>query len=109
MHSLWPTIAACLCYLLSRVYATPPKSAKLPSGGPLQNLIGFTKVEISKGDSKTVDVTVDSTQLETAMPDGTRALVAGKYVLSVGGHQPNDAEGTAGSSGKVVSATITVD
>lgn len=94
---------------MCRVYATPPKSAKLPAGAPLQNLIGFTKVEISKGESKTVDVDVDSAQLETAMPDGTRALVAGRYMLSVGGHQPNDAEGSAGSSGKVVSATITVN
>ena len=102
------TVAACLCCLLSRVYATPPKSAKLPPGAPLQNLIGFTKVDVSKGDSKTVDVAVDSTQLETAMPDGTRVLVAGKYTLSVGGHQPNDAEGIVGSSGKVVSATIIV-
>ena len=61
-----------------RVYARPSKSAKLPTGAPLQNLIGFTKVEISKGDAKTVDVTVDSTQLETAMPDGTRVLVHGE-------------------------------
>ena len=41
--------------------------------------------------------------------DKTRALVAGRYMLSVGGHQPHDAEGSAGSSGKVVSATITVN
>ena len=93
---------------MCRVYASPPKSAKLPTGAPLQNLIGFTKVQIPKGESKTVDVDVDSAQLETAMPDGTRALVPGTYTLSVGGHQPNDVEGTAGSSGKVVGTSITV-
>eukprot|EP01043_Picozoa_sp_COSAG02_P066583 COSAG02_NODE_10413_length_1946_cov_1.282079_2_plen_82_part_00 len=81
----------------------------MPAGAPKQNLIGFTKIEIEKGDSKTLNLDVDSEQIATAMPDGTRKIVPGKYTLSVGGHQPNDSEGTAGTSGKVVTTTVSVN
>lgn len=93
-----------------QVYAAPSKeaAAKMPKAAPLKNLVGFVKVEVPKGSSKVVEVPVDTTQLETAMEDGTRVLVPGSYTLSVGGHQPGDSEGDAGSSGKAVSATIAV-
>ena len=55
-----------------------------------------------------VEVPVDTAQLATAMDDGSRVLVPGSYTISVGGHQPGDAEGDAGSSGKAVSATVMV-
>ena len=89
-----------------QVYATPPKSPAMPAGAPLQNLIGFQKVEVAKGASRTVGVPIDPAQLETAMADGTRTLVSGAYTLSVGGHQPNDQEGDRGTSGPTVTATI---
>ena len=90
-----------------QVYATPPRSSAMPKGAPLQNLIGFEKVAVAKGTSRTVQVPVDTAQLETAMADGTRTLVPGAYTLSVGGHQPNDAEGTA-AAGPTLTATIHV-
>ena len=50
---------------------------------------------------------IDSEQLETAMADGTRTLVPGAYTLSVGNHQPHDAEGTA-AAGPTLTATLHV-
>jgi hypothetical protein len=64
------------------------------------------KVELAEGASQTVDVPVDTAQLETVMEDGTRKLVGGAYTLSVGGHQPGDVEGNAVAP--CLTATITV-
>ena len=94
-----------------QVYAKPPPAATAgaqaaPTGAPLQNLIGFIKVDLPKGSSKTVDVPVDTVQMETAMDDGTRSLLSGSYSISVGGHQPDDAEGAAVS--QVLTAKVTV-
>ena len=54
-----------------------------------------------------LQVPIDSEQLETAMADGTRTLVPGAYTLSVGNHQPHDAEGTA-AAGPTLTATLHV-
>lgn len=96
-----------------QVYARPPGSESsasdaqgAPKGAPLQNLIGFIKVDLPKGTSKTVDVPIDAVQMETAMEDGTRSILPGSYSISVGGHQPGDKEGTAGTSGAAVTASV---
>ena len=54
-------------------YSTPHKSSQMPAAAPLQNLIGFVKVELAKGSSTVVAVPVDAAQLETAMEDGELA------------------------------------
>lgn len=54
-------------------YAIPPKLSQMPAGAPLQNLIGFTKVNLVEGSSKVFVVPVDTSQLETAMNDGELA------------------------------------
>ena len=65
-------------------YATPHKSSQMPAAAPLQNLIGFLKVELAKGSSKVVAVPVDTTQLETAMEDGELATTRmSKNLLSL--------------------------
>jgi beta-glucosidase len=73
---------------------------------PLHNLVGFTKVELAAGASQTVHIVVDTFQLETTQADGSRTIIPGTYTLSVGGHQPGDSEGTAGSSGPDISTTL---
>ena len=75
---------------------------------PLQNLLGFTKIELGAGVSQTVHVPLDAFQLETAKADGTRAIVPGVYTVWAGGHQPDDMEGAAGSSGEAVNTTLTM-
>jgi hypothetical protein len=89
-----------------QVYASGAKVAGLVT--PIQNLLGFVKVELQAGASKTVHVPLDAFQLETAQADGTRVIVPGAYTVSAGGHQPHDAEGAAGSSGPSASVTLTL-
>ena len=89
-----------------QVYASGAKVVGLVT--PIQNLLGFTKVELQPGASDSVHVALDVFQLETAEADGMRAIVPSAYTVSAGGHQPHYAEGAAGSSGPSVSATLTM-
>ena len=89
-----------------QVYSTPPSGAAFPAGAPKQNLVAFQVVAVPHGGSKTVRIDVDPAQWETAMADGTRAVVPGQYTVAVGGHQPKDSEGSAGTSGAVVTAQL---
>ena len=89
-----------------QVYSTPPSGAAFPAGAPKQNLVAFQVVAVPHGGSKTVRIDVDPAQWETAMADGTRAVVPGQYTVAVGGHQPKDSEGSAGTSGAVVAAQL---
>ena len=89
-----------------QVYSTPPSGAAFPAGAPKQNLVAFLVVAVPHGGSKTVTNDVDAAQWETAMADGTRTIVPGQYTVAVGGHQPKDSEGSAGTSGAAVTATL---
>ena len=82
-----------------QVYSTPPSGAAFPTGAPKQNLVAFQVVAVPHGGTKTVSIDVDPAQWETAMADGTRTIVPGQYTVAVGGHQPKDSEGSAGTSG----------
>ena len=73
---------------------------------PVQNLVGFKRVDLLLGQAQEVIFVVERASLETAMGDGSRKVVAGEYTLWAGGHQPRDKEGDAGSSGKCVSTTL---
>ena len=75
-------------------------------GQPVHNLVGFKMHHgIPAGTSVAGTMVVDHESFATAMADGTRLVVPGAYVLSVGGHQPGDVEGQA-ASGNVLSATV---
>lgn len=84
-----------------QVYLSRQKSSvaldTLPSVEPLRSLVGFKKVRLAPGASKTVTIEVPTMQLETALDDGTRAVLSGTYDVAVGGHQPGDIEGEHGS------------
>ena len=73
---------------------------------PRHNLVGFQRVEIAAGATAMVSIEVVAHSLQTAMADGSREVVPGSYTLSVGGHQPDDEEGNAGSSGPCVVAPV---
>lgn len=73
---------------------------------PRHNLVAFKKIDIAAGATAAAEFAVPAEQLQTAMEDGTRRVVPGMYTVSVGGHQPADPEGDAGSSGECVSDTV---
>jgi beta-glucosidase len=63
-----------------------PKSI---AGAPLRTLVGFEKVHLQKGESKSVHATIDPRQLSIVAADGTRSVQPGEYELFVGGTQPS--------------------
>jgi beta-glucosidase len=67
-----------------------PKGA---SQAPLRALVGFEKVHLRKGETKTVQSTIDPRQLSLVAADGSRSIQAGEYDLYVGGGQPSKDSG----------------
>jgi len=62
-------------------------------GGPRHSLVGFEKVNVPKGATRTLHVSIDPRQLSFVSPVGNRKIQAGDYVLYVGGGQPTDKSG----------------
>jgi beta-glucosidase len=59
-------------------------------GGPLLALVGFEKIRLPKGVSKTLQITIDSRQLSFVSAIGSRNVRQGDYELFVGGGPPAD-------------------
>jgi beta-glucosidase len=62
-------------------------------GAPLRVLVGFEKVHLVRGASKTIRIGVGPRQLSFVSPVGSRSVRAGDYDLYVGGSQPSDSSG----------------
>jgi beta-glucosidase len=60
------------------------------AGGPIHSLAGFQRVTLAAGESKEVTLTLDPRSLSSVDDKGNRAILAGKYLLSLGGAQPQD-------------------
>ncbi len=59
-------------------------------GGPIHSLVGFDRVTIGPGASKEVTLKIDPRSLSSVDDQGNRSILAGKYMLSVGGAQPEE-------------------
>jgi beta-glucosidase len=62
-------------------------------GVPRKTLVGFKKMFVSRGASKTVQLVIDPRQLSYVLAVGTRAVRPGEYKLFVGGGQPSASHG----------------
>jgi len=74
-------------------YYLIPSSAAAQETTPLLALVGFAKVHLLKGESKTVQITIDPRQLSLVAADGSRSVKPGDYKLYVGGGQPSSGSG----------------
>jgi beta-glucosidase len=61
-------------------------------GGPIHSLVGFERVTLAPGTSKDVTIKIDPRSLSSVDDQGNRAVLAGKYTLSLGGAQPQETE-----------------
>jgi beta-glucosidase len=61
-------------------------------GGPIHSLVGFERVNLEPGASKEVTIKIDPRSLSSVDDRGNRAILEGKYTLSVGGAQPQETE-----------------
>jgi len=75
------------------VYLDYPKSPLAPRHA----LAGFERVHLKPGESRRVQFELSPRQLSTVDAAGSRAVVAGRYRLFIGGGQPGDAPGVGAS------------
>ena len=61
-------------------------------GGPIHSLVGFERITLEPGASKDVTLRIDPRSLSSVDDQGNRAILAGKYTLSIGGAQPQETE-----------------
>jgi beta-glucosidase len=62
------------------------------AGGPIHSLAGFARVHLQAGETKPVTLHFDPRQLSSVDDKGDRAVIPGKYQLTLGGAQPQDTE-----------------
>ena len=58
--------------------------------GPIHSLAGFQRVHLAAGVTRAVAITIDPRSLSSVDDKGDRAILPGKYILSLGGAQPQD-------------------
>jgi len=63
------------------------------AGAPLQTLVGFEKLHLRKGQTKTVQLAVAPRRLSLVATDGSWTIQPGEYELYVGGGQPSNNTG----------------
>jgi beta-glucosidase len=62
------------------------------AGGPIHSLAAFERITLGPGASKDVTLSLDPRTLSSVDDKGNRAILAGKYKLTLGGAQPQDTE-----------------
>ncbi len=58
--------------------------------GPIHSLVGFDRITIAPGATKEVTLKIDPRSLSSVDDQGNRAILEGKYTLTVGGAQPQE-------------------
>jgi beta-glucosidase len=60
--------------------------------GPRHALAGFERITLQPGISRDVTLKIDPRSISSVDEQGNRAILAGKYLLSIGGAQPEETE-----------------
>jgi len=66
--------------------------------GPIHSLAGFERVSIPAGQSKDVTITLEPRALSSVDDKGDRAILPGKYTLTLGGAQPQETQSKSEAS-----------
>lgn len=75
-------------------------------GSPIRTLVGFQRIHVPKGGTRTVAIELDEQQLSTVDNNGKRAVVPGEVMLWIGGGQPGQRAGLTPAAGIDASLTI---
>jgi beta-glucosidase len=65
--------------------------------GPIHSLVGFQRVNLEPGASRDVTIAIDPRSLSSVDEKGNRAILEGKYELTLGSAQPQDTEAKSGA------------
>jgi beta-glucosidase len=60
--------------------------------GPIHSLVGFQRVNLAPGTSQEVTITIEPRSLSSVDDKGDRAILAGNYILTLGGAQPEETD-----------------
>jgi beta-glucosidase len=60
--------------------------------GPIHSLVGFKRVSIAAGATREVTLEIDPRSLSSVDAQGNRSILPGKYMLSLGGAQPEETQ-----------------
>jgi len=60
--------------------------------GPIHSLAGFQRINIPAGQSRDVTITIDPRALSSVDGQGIRAILPGRYTLTLAGAQPQEAQ-----------------
>ena len=75
---------------VAELYVIPPHTDVSPN----QALNGFTRVQLTPGQTKHVTFTLDPRTLSQVDDKGVRAVSPGSYKIAVGGAQPSESANT---------------
>ena len=75
--------------------------------GPTHSLVGFERVHVEPGATKSVKLEIDPRSISSVDDQGNRSILAGKYTLSMGGAQPEETEAKS-EAGFTVTGTTTL-
>ncbi len=77
------------------------------AGAPVHSLVGFERITLSPGASRTVTLKIDPRSISTVDDQGNRSIQPGKYMLTVGSTQPEETKSKSEASFTVTgSATL---
>lgn len=74
---------------------------------PIRALAGFQRIELARGETRTVVFELDDRALSTVNQDGQRTVEAGEVVIWVGGGQPGQRAGLEPAAGNFANLRIT--
>jgi beta-glucosidase len=70
--------------------------------GPIYSLAGFQRITIGAGSSREVTLTLDPRTLSSVDDKGNRAILEGKYTLTLGGAQPWETAAKSAASFNII-------
>ena len=85
------------------------KDEKASTPRPILQLEGFERVNLKKGETKTVRFTITPRQLSLINKKGQRVIEPGWFTISVGGKQPDGSEDTQSGRFNVTGKTVLLE
>jgi beta-glucosidase len=70
------------------------RNKQAEANNPQINLVGFERINLKAGESKTINFEITPEQLALVTGAGKQTIVAGEYQIWVGGSQPSDKQAT---------------
>ncbi|MEP7095247.1 MAG: fibronectin type III-like domain-contianing protein, partial [Flavobacterium sp.] len=85
------------------------KDEKASTPRPIVQLEGFERINLKKGETKTVRFTINPRQLSLINKKNQRVVEPGWFTISVGGKQPDGSDDTQNGRFEIIGKTIVLE